>query len=55
MAKNKSKEKNMGRPIESHETASWANKEKLKEVSNVSVPSEMQIEDAKDYADQNKK
>jgi hypothetical protein len=55
MAKNKYKEKNMGRPIENHETAAWANISQLKEVSQVTIPDIEQVENAKDYVDENQK
>ncbi|MCX7614378.1 MAG: DUF3787 domain-containing protein [Clostridiales bacterium] len=49
------KRKNIKNPIESHKTAAWANMEASKEISNVSLPSEMQADNAKDYVDQNEK
>jgi hypothetical protein len=55
MAKNKFKEKNMAKPIENHDTAAWANMEKLKEHSNVNLPDEGQVINAKEYVDDNKK
>lgn len=55
MAKNKYKDKNMGRPIENHETAAWANISQLKEVSQVTIPDLEQVENAKDYVDENQK
>ncbi len=55
MAKNKSKDKNMKRKIENHDTAAWANRSKLKSVSQVSVPDEEQVINAKDYVDNNQK
>ncbi|KZL93481.1 CDIF630_02480 family spore surface protein [Clostridium magnum] len=42
-------------PIEKHETASWANIEETKPVSNVSIPSENETRNAKDYVDSNEK
>jgi len=55
MAKNKSKEKFMATPIEQHNTAAWANVEKQKEVSKVTIPSEIQALNAKEHADENQK
>ncbi len=55
MAKNKFKEKFMAGPIEQHDTAAWANIERRKEVSNVTMPSEMQVIDAKEHVDSNQK
>ena len=43
------------RPIEKHTTAAWANKEKLKEVSNVTIPNENEVENAKEWVDTNQK
>ena len=45
----------MAKPIEKHETAAWANIESTKQVSKVSMPSDMQVDNAKDYADTNQK
>lgn len=42
-------------PIEKHDTASWANIHKKKPVSKVSVPSEFDVKNAKDYVDSNEK
>jgi len=42
-------------PIEKHDTASWANIHKEKPVSKVSVPSEFDVKNAKDYVDSNEK
>ena len=55
MAKNNLKEKNMSVPIENHETAAWANIERTKLESNVFLPSEFAVEDAKDYVEENQK
>ncbi|NMA66031.1 MAG: DUF3787 domain-containing protein [Clostridiaceae bacterium] len=55
MAKNKSKEKFMANPIERHDTAAWANVEKQKEVSKVTMPSEIQAINAKEHVDANQK
>lgn len=55
MKENKTKEKNMAKPIESHETAAWANIESTYPVSNVARPSESQVINAKEYVDENEK
>ncbi|MDR3542886.1 MAG: DUF3787 domain-containing protein [Desulfosporosinus sp.] len=43
------------RPIEQHTTAAWANIEKLKEVSKVAIPSEIEVGNAKEWVDSNQK
>jgi hypothetical protein len=43
------------RPIEQHTTAAWANIEKLKELSNVTIPSELEVGNAKEWVDSNQK
>lgn len=43
----------MGTPIEKHDTASWANIEEMKPVSNVQIPNEMEVINAKEYVDEN--
>lgn len=55
MAKNKYKEKFMGKPIENHDTAAWANQSSFKAVSRVNLPDEEQIENAKEHVDNNQK
>lgn len=55
MAAGRFKEKHMGVPIEKHDTAAWANIEKTRPVSNVTVPGEGQVDNAKDYVDTNQK
>ena len=45
----------MLRPIEQHTTAAWANIEKVKEISNVSIPSEVEVWNAKEWVDTNQK
>lgn len=49
------KEKFMAMPIEKHDTAAWANIEDLKSVSNVSIPNETEVKNAKDWVDTNEK
>lgn len=55
MAENKIKEKFMSIPIENHETAAWANIEEQKPVSKVTIPSELEVRNAKEYVDTNQK
>jgi hypothetical protein len=45
----------MLRPIEQHTTAAWANIEKLKEISKVATPSELEVRNAKEWVDSNQK
>lgn len=42
-------------PTESHKTAAWANIERQKPYSGVAVPSESEVENAKEYVDGNEK
>lgn len=51
----KKKEKNLRMPVEKHDTAAWANIEKKKSHSQVTVPSEFQVINAKEYVDENEK
>lgn len=55
MAENRSKEKFMAKPIEQHDTAAWANIEKTKRISKVTMPSELQVDNAKEHVDSNQK
>lgn len=55
MAKNKKKEKHMGMPIEKQNTAAWANIEKRQPISNVPIPDDDQIQNAKEWVDSNQK
>jgi hypothetical protein len=55
MAKNRFKEFFMAMPIEKHDTAAWANIESTKPVSNVTVPSETEVRNAKEWVDTNEK
>ncbi len=55
MSDQNTKEDLMLRPIEQHTTAAWANIEKLKEISNVTIPSELEVWNAKDWVDTNQK
>jgi len=49
------KDRNLGVPVEKHDTAAWANIEKKKSHSQVTVPSEFQVINAKEYVDENEK
>ncbi len=55
MSDQNKKERLMQRPIEQHTTAAWANIEKLKEISNVAIPSEVEVGNAKEWVDSNEK
>ncbi|NLM52993.1 MAG: DUF3787 domain-containing protein [Firmicutes bacterium] len=55
MAKNKKKTHSRAAPVEKHDTAAWADREKLKKDSQVNQPSEKEIRNAKEYADSNQK
>jgi hypothetical protein len=55
MSENKYKEGCMGRQIEKHDTAAWANTSSGKPVSKVNIPDEVQIRNAKEYVDTNQK
>jgi len=55
MAKSRFRGRNGGIPAEKHDTAAWANTGSVKPVSNVTVPSETQVRNAKEYADANEK
>ncbi|HAA26308.1 MAG TPA: DUF3787 domain-containing protein [Ruminiclostridium sp.] len=55
MADNRTKPTNLQKPIERHNTASWADMRKTKRVSNVLIPTESGVINAKEYVDQNQK
>ena len=55
MSDQNTKKRLMLRPIEQHTTAAWANIEKLKEISNVAIPNELEVGNAKDWVDTNQK
>lgn len=42
-------------PVEKHDTAAWADTYGVKPISNVSVPSEFDVKNAKEYVDSNEK
>jgi hypothetical protein len=52
---NKLNKRAVNTPIEKHETASWANIEDLESTTNVTIPSETQVINAKEYVDSNEK
>ncbi|ACB84671.1 CDIF630_02480 family spore surface protein [Natranaerobius thermophilus] len=43
------------KPVEKHDTAAWANIKKLKGISQVSLPDEYEVENAKEWVDNNQK
>jgi hypothetical protein len=55
MAKNTYKEKRMGMPVESNDTAAWANISDIKPLSRVNIPDEIEVRNAKEYVDTNQK
>lgn len=55
MAENKYKARFMGKPIEKHDTAAWANIKGTKPGSRVTVPDEIEVRNAKEYVDTNEK
>lgn len=55
MAENKFKPKFMGMPIEKQDTAAWADIEETKPLSNVNIPHEVDVRNAKEYVDTNQK
>jgi hypothetical protein len=55
MSENIKKERFMGMPIEKHTTAAWANIERKKPKSNVTIPSEIEVRNAKEWVDSNEK
>jgi hypothetical protein len=55
MAENRKKDTFMAIPVEKHDTAAWADMDELKPVSNVNIPSETDVRNAKEYVDTNQK
>lgn len=51
----KKKDYNLGVPVEKHEAAAWANIERKKSHSQVTMPAEEQTINAKEYVDSNQK
>ncbi len=52
---NTKKDYNLGQPVEKHDTAAWANIDKIKSHSKVTIPSESQVSNAKIHVDENEK
>lgn len=52
---NTKKDYNLGVPVEKHDTAAWANIDKIKSHSKVTIPSESQVTNAKVHVDENEK
>ena len=55
MTKSKNIKSYIPTPIERHDTAAWASIEKTKSGSNVTIPSEFQVANAKLHVDSNQK
>ena len=55
MSDNIKKEKYLQKPIEKHDTASWADIQRNKTVSRVLVPKEEGVINSKEYVDMNQK
>ena len=55
MTKDVLKDNFMAKPIERHDTAAWTNHIKTKPVSKVSIPTEIDVRNAKEYVDTNQK
>ncbi len=55
MAKSKDQRNHIPTPIERHDTAAWASIEKTKDKSNVTIPPEFQVANAKKHVDANQK
>lgn len=56
MAKNKRKDHFMAAPVERHDTAAWRNHiVDVKPQSNVGIPSELDVRNAKEWVDSNEK
>lgn len=47
--------KNQNKVVENHDTAAWANISDIIQDSNVNIPSETQVINAKEYVDNNQK
>ena len=55
MSSSEAKKDLIKQPIEKHDTAAWADVSRKKPVSNVTVPSNFAMENAKDWVDSNEK
>ena len=51
----KKKDKKKTAPVEKHNTAAWADSEQLKDISQVNIPSEADVLNAKEYVDSKQK
>ncbi|NLJ74173.1 MAG: DUF3787 domain-containing protein [Firmicutes bacterium] len=49
------KRKDFSLPVEEHSTAAWANIEKTKPISKVPIPSELDVELAREWVEENQK
>ena len=55
MSQNRESEKFTTLPIEKHDTAAWANMEKQQRITNINLPSDFEVDNAKDHVDTNEK
>ncbi|MFA6940253.1 MAG: DUF3787 domain-containing protein [Clostridiaceae bacterium] len=55
MDKSSNKKNLKKQPVEKHNTAAWADADKKQPVSNVAIPSEAQVINAKEWVDTNEK
>ncbi len=55
MSDNKKKDYSLGVPVEKHDTAAWAEIKCKKADSQVTIPTEEQVINAKEYVDVNQK
>jgi len=55
MVKTTDKKNENKQPIEKHNTAAWADVSTKLPVSNVTIPSETNVENAKDWVEENEK
>lgn len=55
MTDNKIKDKDMKQPVERHDTAAWNDAQGIQPVSNVIIPKEFEVMNAKEWVDTNQK
>jgi len=55
MARNKTKQKHMARPIEGQNTAAWADIDHLQQHTRLPIPHEIAVRNAKEWVDTNQK
>lgn len=55
MTRDNLKDSSAVKPIERHDTAAWINHIDTKPLSNVAVPTEIDVRNAKEYVDTNEK